>query len=130
MYNTLSAYITTSNNNLNNYQSYINYFATSLSGELYYDYVHSDVTSLQTNMYKYVNSVSGNLYHNYVKNCDFTNYPLLTTFNDQEAYNCKFMDKLSGKVNNIQNANHNYLYFVILIYLKKKIQIIICTERV
>ena len=50
----------------------------------------------------------------YVQNSDLKNYPLLTTFYNQETYNYKFKDILCGKVYsniNVQNVNQNYLNF-------------------
>ena len=38
------------------------------------------------------------MYDQYVWNSDLNAYPLLTTFNNQDSYNYKFMDTLSGRL--------------------------------
>ena len=43
-------------------------------------------------------SLSGIMYNQYVQNTDLAIYPLLTTYNNQEAYNYKFMDTLSDRL--------------------------------
>ena len=50
LYNTLSSYIRTTNTNLNNYQSYIYSFATSLSGNvLTYENANKNTINLINN---------------------------------------------------------------------------------
>ena len=48
LYNTLSAYIRTTNTNLNNYQSYNYFYNTSISSNVYFNYVNICYINKQT----------------------------------------------------------------------------------
>jgi len=79
-------YVTT--NNLTNYENYIYLFATSLSGNLYTNYINqntltnqllnyvttNNLTNYENYIYLFATSLSGNLYKNYINQSTLNNY--------------------------------------------------------
>ena len=88
IYNTLSSYIRTTNTNLNNYQSYNYNMSTSISSNVYINYINrdtltnkllpytlnTDFINTSTNLYNYMYSLSGivNNDMNYCMNTFYT----------------------------------------------------------
>ena len=88
IYNTLSSYIKTTNNNLNNAQSY-NYLAsTSISSNLYFTYASKDLLQLRLNDYVTNTSLTSTLtnyitkINDYVTNTSLTNTSFDTKLTD------------------------------------------------